>query len=1821
MSIWDDIKQGAEDLGGGIESAASAVEHSAGSTAASIGKAVAAPVGALWDLTTFPLTGTSFHKALHEAAVQGSNLVDPFTNSGTWTGATIGKAFDGMNYAWSKAVDEPLATLGYATWHASHEGTNDWGALFDGSTWSHAYQLAKQKPEGVAFGQALGEWLGAKSSDDPFNSADLGRVDQEHPTLIGLTGVGTTLGLSWFLDPTVVAGKLAGASRTQRTLHELGTYDRQGLAAKIGSEDAVPVADGKLYAENEKMSGRVAAHFNYIRENNITKRTLNPVEVYKSSPELQQSSNGFAIAGAMADAAAISDPVEALRTYKQVVAVAGGDPEALKVLHTSSVVGQNIAERLANIGAGGPLDLRLQALDDLAQYDPRMYARYQTQLEHLNNVGGDLDKFVGEWTAQIDKQLSFQNRLGKVEGQMRFLPGAHTGIGNRLMGGSTQGDNALRALGTVDKDGKVINRVVDKTYDAHQSVLDRADALARKTGPETTLFQRGLYQVPLLLAKPASLYAGVYTKAPKVLLDSMRQVHFNGALDTHAWGDSIDQIDAMLRLGRVDPAVHADVLGHAARATTEAEKQVAAQEAVKASVNGLMAHYSTKYGHAVDEKFIENLVDKYGDKARRSQATMQGTMYSAAQLSPETLAANPFYERAMRSAETAHNEAFNAGRTELSFKSDPHANWRVDQLDDEGTLWSLPAMSSQLVNKIMLPDIPLMDKALSRDSGILHRHLSSISQAWADESKFASATAARLAQTGSKGADRLTKLLENTYKGMDALLDAGATALRGWKFSVLFRLGFPQRVLADDHMRIATSMHWLTEFAAPSSAEALKDTFYNHAPSWVFNDGRRADALKAWKTDRMNRDGIAASTGINLDMTPEHLKEIKQASRILHGAKSTPAARTAAQVVLDRHDPDGYLAQWYARQARIDGLGRSIAGHKGKVSRLHAEADVSGVPRAEDKIAEQQGHIDAKTAERDALLEQQGALDDPSAVLDHLKTLDANIKGGWKSYMGAKRHLGDSPVKVDAGVSGSKNYVMANGAYASDGGEALRARVSSSDTYRHVFQGSDQDYLNNLRSGLYRDISPTEDHHLPMWADVLNHQARNAPEFMFLVRHPDATAADFKAFLAEHPDIPRRVQHFAKTPDAREDWFHRLSDMRDQYVPGADLREALASGPVTPKQLEKLFPDKTARPVIHGQALDANTSRSRMQRFLSKTYENTYKVLSEIPTDQLTRHPFFNAMYRSELKDLVKTAAADKAARGNGVFTSDDLNQWEAIARQRALGHVERTLWHVSAHSHAAHTMRFVSPFFAAWQEAMSRWWRLAQEHPDVLRKFQIAFDTPKRAGLVYDNQTEEPVQAGASISANHSILLKIPFLKDNQGVNAWLKKLGGGRMWSIRESGLNIVLQGGNPLNPGVGPLVTMPADALAKHYVSDAEIAKADQLINPYPTSSISDALLPSGLKKFTAYELAKSGHGNALFNKQFEQNAGEIITDYRLKHEGQDPNAAQFGALMDLASKRAIRDLKLMTLSSVAGFTPATPESKYSAVQQGWQRILNAANSQGKDYTWARDQFNAKYGEIYDALIYSTSLNPASLSGTPAEAGAVQRYKGLLGHLQDPRTARIVIGPAAAMTAKGDPQSGQYSALARQYLAATNTAPGSSQDWLDQKDPQTIARNSVIQGGWSLYDNYMNQITVAANQAGLSMTSSQVRQAKSAAVQQIAQQNELWSNDYASRIGNTSKYGTWLTDMRQIANSKQLTGDTERQDIQSLRNYLTARDAVAAYLQQRKAAGQSYTPSAAENKPIMQAFASFVAGLAQDNTYFDTSAYQGLIEFDPYVLAGSQ
>lgn len=1671
-------------------------------TAKSLGGAVIAPAGVVYDLASMPFDSKddSFGSIIQAIVDRAGSTVDPIVNPQTFTGGLVTKAFEGMNWLWREGVSEPVGTANMVYRHATGgwgnygpipaaagvlTGHGNFGDLFDAKTWSEAYKRANQQPNslGAAFAYGI-----LNPGSDPLATANPYQdAVREHGALASGLAVGGEIAASFVGDPTYLGLKGLGMLRqTNHGLPLLQSYARLGapqkanLLSEITSGSRSGVLRGNLTSRTDK-------YIDWIGGQNKFGRPLSGQEILYGTPELRRyATNPHAIAGLLSDANKISDPLARRDAQRRILAVAAGDGSQIARLRMESTETASIADALTNMAREQVIDLRALGAAPTLRTDPRFIAHLEDQLGNLNK-DGSVDKFIDDWNARLDQLLSTSHTMPN-------LPGVHA--------------EGKRAVNRLNEGG-----ILRAPNNAAKALDDWAAKTAQEAKSASTVFQKGLYTVPVVAVKTVGLAASPWTKAPVAITDALRQTHFTGIANLEDWGGAATQLDSMMRIGKAGPGDRLNLLNEAYLAKTEPEKQKIIEKIEHAAMQSLAGWASRRSGAEIAPDYITKLMEEGAAKRGASLASIKGRAYAA--------------------TETAGPEGA-AGK------------WRVDQINDDGTPLALPLLEPQLANVVPLLDIELARKVIARDTSKLSR----LSKAWQREHDEMTHLL-RLQAAGGKG---LEKALATKNASLDWLVQAGQQAMRVWKFSVLMRLGYPVRVLGDDQFRINSVMD-----------------------SSAFYFGNGGEFLRN--------------------------KKFNLVDRATQGKARYAELSRRKQEILDELDTDLMTAH-ATRRAHLEDLESQIAGRQKSLAALRkrvTEAETLGhadAAKLRARLTEQGGNLNSLEAGRDHLLEDLGDYG-PDELKKELEAIEEQLKLGWKGLAPQKRHLGSEDVDLGG--------LTVPGAFSGEYGSVWRGASSSNGVADRMLQGAEERTYKSMSRGSHRTYGPGEDGHPTAWASAINTQIRTSPVAMHFVN--GGSVEDFVRWVKapEQAALRRRLPHFAYDP---EDWGHRVQSMVRDYIPTDDLRQAVINGSVSEKKLQAMFPNPTDRPAVHGRVLAENIGHGPGSLGFGKLMNRMYRWMAETPTDNLSRHPFFNSMYKMHAQEIY----ASKKAAGVTRFTEQDAQEIAMAARKRALRDVKATLFDLSAHSNAAHVMRFLSPFFGAHQEGIARWWRIAADNPQVIRRFTQFFDIPRALHIEVD-ENGDLVEPGAPISRNHRILLQLPQAFGGPDPEVEQSR------WSINENAFNIVLQGGLT-NPGTGPLVTVPMEYLAKKYADDPAVARIARVFNPYPPQSPLEAAVPATLKRLSAWTYGETGFdpsfglgiGKREYNAAFAQNVQDATVDFMLKY-GREPDAKEAAELMDRAGTETTSMMFHRVLWNALSPAPAAPRSKYSVIQQGWYKISEQARADGKDFDWAYEQFKAKYDEAYIPLIYSTSNNPGWVDANPASVAAIKQYGSLLKNV-DPALTRVVIGAYADEMIAKNATLGEYSVDAANYLRTKQMQPGDSATYYSYDEPKKAFEEQQARRGWQKYGELTAALTAQAQQMGLDSyeQSKELVAVKQAGVQAIKAENPSFASDYQNV--DSGQYDRYLDGLRQIASDPKLVNDPERTDIQTLGVYLKLHDFFAQVFDARKAAGLG-GPDAQAQDQVRQVYTALVGKLVESNTYFEMYDYNGLVERDPWLM----
>lgn len=387
---------------------------------------------------------------------------------------------------------------------------------------------------------------------------------------------------------------------------------------------------------------------------------------------------------------------------------------------------------------------------------------------------------------------------------------------------------------------------------------------------------------------------------------------------------------------------------------------------------------------------------------------------------------------------------------------------------------------------------------------------------------------------------------------------------------------------------------------------------------------------------------------------------------------------------------------------------------------------------------------------------------------------------------------------------------------------------------------------------------------------------------------------------------------------------------------------------------------------------------------LDKVTGALFGVLMERPTNFLNRSKTFQQAYWKRAEELVgdltqadqvkllanaKKANLSKVQLDRIQKTVDDaakvgttrLDAVDTVSKAFGLEQTRDLLYDLSKKGMSSDALRLVMPFAEPWREMMTTWSKLLVEQPQFARRLQQTVEGARGAGFfTVDEQTGEEMFAypGSSFLTKHLVGIPTP-LKG-------------------RVAGLNLFAQ--NPLYPGFGPLVQIPAGALLD---DKPEFDWARDAINPFGRSdeSVTEQLLLPGawvgkLKKVFADPESDRMFGNTVYDiSRYLVSTGDYTVD------SVDEQERTTKAAINMARK-------MYLLRAAASFSaPAAPSPEYqSALKDPTGRnltqfqLIEEFRKLQEDpevgFENAVDEFLSRYGE--EALLY---MQPKTKGGGPA------------------------------------------------------------------------------------------------------------------------------------------------------------------------------------------------------------------------------------------------
>ena len=455
------------------------------------------------------------------------------------------------------------------------------------------------------------------------------------------------------------------------------------------------------------------------------------------------------------------------------------------------------------------------------------------------------------------------------------------------------------------------------------------------------------------------------------------------------------------------------------------------------------------------------------------------------------------------------------------------------------------------------------------------------------------------------------------------------------------------------------------------------------------------------------------------------------------------------------------------------------------------------------------------------------ALDPDNAdITGRIVALTQELKTKLAVYDGQNRYLseiekvaipskkireGEGALDIGSIIPGADGVrYTVNGSFGSPNGELFRELSSSDTTFRSLLQDYSALYGPRIMSKSRGAVRPQDPQYYQSWTKAINEDFMNSAVARRLIA--GERVEDVGRWLEGEAGLRNRLN--LERTDSIE-YVSTVKGFVDNYIPdGYGIREELLFGGPTGKGaaisesfLRSAVKDPEKLPVVHGNLLDENLNLKQLK--ISKQVINQlFKWLATMPEDSLARHPLFIDLYQ---KSITARIATVERLKGKTI----PREEFEAIqfaleksARADALKGVKATLYNVERRTNAAHSLRFIMPFFSAQENAVKVWLKIGADKPSIAYRAQVIWNAPNRGGLVVD-ENGDPVGANEEYNPDDTMWLQVPkvFKKlplIGEGLSS-LDEIG------ISKRSLDVVFQG-NPFGVNLGPLRAIPVANVMK-------------------------------------------------------------------------------------------------------------------------------------------------------------------------------------------------------------------------------------------------------------------------------------------------------------------------------------------------------------------------------------------------------------------------
>ena len=636
-------------------------------------------------------------------------------------------------------------------------------------------------------------------------------------------------------------------------------------------------------------------------------------------------------------------------------------------------------------------------------------------------------------------------------------------------------------------------------------------------------------------------------------------------------------------------------------------------------------------------------------------------------------------------------------------------------------------------------------------------------------------------------------------------------------------------------------------------------------------------------------------------------------------------------------------------------------------------------------------------------------------------------------------------------------------------------------------------------------------------------------------------------------------------------------DVVDEF---AKLREKMATGQgrdirwdsVT-EILDEIGPERSAS-LLGRSGMDTTVGqtaglspRNMVSGRLKRYAENGFEILATLPTDNLTRNPYFRHRFQTEVTR--RLSAYWDSDEQRYLIEPKQLDRIENEARNKALEDVRYLLYDLTEATRLQEVMSTFMPFLGAWQEVITRWAGIAAENPMYVAR-------------VLDNFNSIPITEDDD--GNRWMVFRLPQTigriasigPDWPGAGALTEPFVGNTM-RFSKDGLSMLAAGG----PSFGPIGLIPMSEMS---VAEPKLYDAVSWAFPYGlpqgvsmTDRALGQLFPAWTKRLVG-TFAGSGERERMMLQVAQSKEVRLRQQPSLSGEYPDRFSEILATDKAIFQKEVLEETKaLMFARAFASFTMPTTLQVSSPYQF---YIENLRRLREEDPANATELFIQQHGDEFWAL---TSRMTRTQNGVAPTLESMEEFeKAGFAELvvNHPTLGGLITGSYGSQT------TGAFHEAVYRRQQSESLTPGAETKMRERVPLADYMESADVSQGWAklseLYDIRDAELDSIGQAGGNSSirANPKVQQWMQWEISQLAASHPAWWD--AFNVRDKAKDQKLFKGLYAIVGNETLR---LRPEIDVLVDYLADRKVAVAELAERKNAGGSGSLDARANEDVAE------------------------------------